>query len=147
MNRQEVRKFISGTAKRVEGDVVLRPVSAHSKAYRFRSKVIYDGVQEVELNIWFNPEVVPALLQIAYFTAGVGRFYGLCMNKKHAGMLKHKHTGKKEEDQPYKPKDITASANDPSAVWEQFCAETSLTHFGMLSVNWRRTWLPPLTEV
>ncbi len=147
MNIEEVRESIDRTTKWVDGNVVLRPASEHPKAYRLRRKVIYDGEREVELNIWFNPEADPTLLQIAYFTAGVGRIYGLCMNKRQAGMLKHKHTGKRKDDHPYKPQDITALSDDPTAVWEQFCKESALTHYGRFSVDWRRTWTPPLTEV
>ena len=61
----------------------------------------------MELNIWFNPIASIPKITIAYFVAGVGRIYGLCMNVRHAGMLIHKHNGANEDDRPYHPKDIT----------------------------------------
>ena len=146
MTIDEVREFIRHLDKQVSGNVVLKPASNHHQAYEFRRQVDYDGEQEVSLKIWFNPCGRLPKLEIAFFVAGVGRIYGLCMNKSHAGMLVHKHNGKREDDNPYAPIDITAPANDPQAVWLEFCAESSLVHNGVFLVERRGPWTPPLTE-
>ena len=112
-----------------------KPASNHPQAYEFRRQVDYDGEQEVSLKIYFNPFASLPKLQIAFFVAGVGRIYGLCMNNSHGGMLMHKHNGKREDDNPYVPIDITAQANDPQAVWKEFCTESSLAHNGVFLVE------------
>ena len=134
MTADEVQDFIRCANKRVIGDIELLSSRNVAGAFIFRGLVDYRGKQEVELNIWFNPNASVPKITIAYFVAGVGRIYGLCMNVSHAGMLIHKHSGKKEDDKPYHPNDITASANNPGAVWAEFCAESSLAHDGTFSV-------------
>ena len=154
MTAYEVRDFINRSDKRVFGNIRLSPDSGVAGAFKFRGAVDYDGKPKVELNIWFNSgdrpgnsSDRPPKITIAYFVAGIGRIYGLCMNVRHAGMLIHKHNGKKEDDNPYEPDDITAPAANPQAVWAEFCAESSLAHYGTFSVNRRGLWTPPLTEI
>ena len=146
MTADEVQDFINCTDKRVIGNIELISSSNIDGAFKFRGPVDYLDEQRVELNIWFNPNSVVPKITIAYFVAGIGRIYGLCMNVSHAGMLIHKHSGVKEDDKPYHPDDITASANNPEAVWVEFCAESSLVHDGVFSVVRRGPWIPPLIE-
>ena len=146
MTADEVQDFINCADKRAIGNVELLSSSNIDGAFMFRGPVGYRGKQGIELNIWFNPDASVPKITIAYFVAGVGRIYGLCMNVSHAGMLIHKHRGVKKDDKPYHPDDITASANNPEAVWVEFCAESSLAHDGAFSVVRRGPWTPPLTE-
>ena len=147
MTADEIRHFILSKDKLILGNIELSPADGYESAFKFLGSVDHGGDQEVRLNIWFNPDARPPKLQIAYVVEGVGRIYGLCMNKRHAGMLIHKHNSKREDDKPYVPNDITAPADDPQAVWAQFCTESSLDHIGAFLVSGRGTWIPPLTEV
>lgn len=130
MTAEQVRDFISRPDKRLIGDVVLQSATGHAVAFAFRDRIVYGGEPEVELQIWFNPNARDGKVSIAYFSAGIGRIYGLCVNISHSGMKLHKHNGPKSVDQPYVPKDITAPASNPQGVWREFCTETGLTHDG-----------------
>lgn len=93
MTIDEVRKFISDKNKRLLGDVALQPSDGRSGAFFFRGPIVHGGGQKVGINIWYNPNASEPKLQISYFVDGVGRIYGLCVNKPHDGMKLHKHNG------------------------------------------------------
>lgn len=46
---------------------------------------------------------------------------------------KHRWSESTADKEAYVPKDITATVDDPVTVWEQFCAEASITHEGRLA--------------
>ena len=69
-----------------------------------------------------------------------GRVYALDLGKDHHNPQcdhvgeKHKHrwTERFRDKEAYVPPDITADVADPVAVWQQFCAEATITHGGTL---------------
>ena len=138
MTAEQVQDFINRTDKRIIGDIALQPANAHAGAFAFRGSIVYGGRPEVELQIWFNPNARDGKISIAYFSRGIGRIYGLCVNISHGGMALHKHNGPKDDDQPYAPHDITAPASNPQGVWREFCAETGLTHDGDFRITGRQ---------
>ena len=70
-----------------------------------------------------------------------GRVYGLDLGKEHHNPTcdqvgeKHKHHWKEQfkDKEAYVPSDISAPVDEPVAVWQQFCAESQITHDGRLS--------------
>lgn len=125
-----INDFIRDQTKQLAGNVVLREVADYPGAYRFMGTIRHAGNQSVRVNIWLNLEASQPKITIAYFLVGVGRFYGLCVNVSHKKMRLHKHSGLNEQDRPYRPNDITATANEPDMVWRQFCDESCLNHPG-----------------
>ena len=69
-----------------------------------------------------------------------GRIYALDIGKDHHNPEcervgeKHKHrwTERYKDKLAYVPHDITEPASDPTAVWEQFCAEAAFRHLRVL---------------
>jgi hypothetical protein len=47
---------------------------------------------------------------------------------------KHKYTERYRDKEAYVPNDITEHAENPVAVWRQFCEEANIIHNGSMSV-------------
>ncbi|GBF80954.1 hypothetical protein [Aphanothece sacrum] len=45
-----------------------------------------------------------------------------------------------KDKQAYVPPDITASVDEPTTVWQQFCIESNITHNGLMND-------PPLSQL
>jgi len=94
----------------------------------------------------YNP-LIPAL-SIALISQSAGRIYALDLGKDHHNPdchqvgEKHKHRWSEQfrDKKAYVPDDISGTACDPKLVWQQFCAETNLSHNGTLAAP------PPFQE-
>jgi hypothetical protein len=79
-------------------------------------------------------------LHFALILQGRGRIYGLCLGNGHTNLDRqrvdspHKHCLTDVDLHfAYSPSDITAQADEPLIVWQQFCMETLIRHVGILS--------------
>jgi hypothetical protein len=138
LTNTEFETILSDATKQIEGDIAWQEDEDHSPAIEFRAEVASDAGWPLFVRGSYNP-LVPAVT-FALILKTVGRVYALDLGKDHHNPEceqvgeKHKHqwTEKFRDKEAYVPKDITAEASDPVAVWSQFCAEAKLAHNGDL---------------
>lgn len=134
----EFRDILNDMTKRIEGDIKWQPDEDHSPSLEFRVDVISFAGWPLIVRGSFNPHISAVSYMLIH--KNVGRVYGLDIGKDHHNPQcnrvgeKHKHSWTEHfrDKEAYVPKDITAPASDPVAVWEQFCAEAGLVHNGRL---------------
>jgi hypothetical protein len=135
MRQNEFEAMITDSTKTILGDIAWSEDEDHSPVVEFRVQL-----RESPLFVKgsFNP--LAKTLSFTLFHPASGRLYGLDLGKDHRnpdGQLvgeKHKHRWKEpiQAREAYVPPDITASVDDPVAVWSQFCLEAAITHNGIL---------------
>ena len=133
-------KAIIDDEKFITENIVWRNAPGRSPAQEFRVDVNYPDVDELRIQGWYNP--FSGKLSYTIFIPSINRrIYGLDMGMSHTNPNQetvgstHKNYWVEgaESDWAYEPQDITASLNDPVAVWRQFCAEANIRHTGTMS--------------
>ena len=135
----EFDTILNDASKRIDGDLSWQEDEDHSPSVQFRAEVQSDAGWPLFVCGSYNP-LIPAL-SYALILKTAGRIYGLDLGKEHpnpdsSGKVgethKHKWTERFRDKWAYAPKDITAPASDPVAVWRQFCVEAKITHNGTM---------------
>lgn len=138
LNQEEFEELIADPSKSIEGDIVWQ--QERSPWLGFRVEIISPAGYPLFLKGSYNPIIAALSYHIIHRT--IGRIYGLDLGKDHRNPdgqrigEKHKHRWYEplRDRQAYIPPDITAPANDPIKVWEQFCKEAKITHNGTLNL-------------
>lgn len=141
----EFETMLNDTTKRIEGDIVWEEDEDHSPCQEFRAEIQSGSGWPLFVRGSYNP-LIPALSYVLLLKT-TGRIYGLDLGKDHHNPQcrqvgeKHKHRWSEQfrDKEAYVPDDITAPANDPAAVWNQFCAEAAITHQGRMTPPAART--------
>ena len=133
--------ILEDRSKEITGDLQWAQTGEHENLLGFRAEVESDSRWPIFVNASYNPEA--RALSYALIHRGFGaRIYGLCIGKAHRnpenrqrmGEL-HKHQWREpyRDQYTYVPPDITASVDDPIALWQEFCTEALIKHKGQLS--------------
>lgn len=138
LTQAEFDAMLSDTGKCIEDDIVWLEDEDHSPSMEFRAEIHSEAGWPLFVRGSFNP-LIPAL-SYALILKNVGRVYALDLGKDHHNPQcnqlgechKHRWTEQFRDKEAYVPPDITASAEDPVAVWHQFCAEASISHKGVM---------------
>jgi len=146
LTQVEFEAILADRSKRLDGDIQWGEDEDHSPAVCFRVEVTSAG--GVPLFVCGSFNRLAKALSFALIHRSVGRIYGLDLGKDHHNPTceyvgeKHKHRWSEpvRDKEAYVPEDITASVDDPVAVWAQFCAEAAITHGGVLNAP------PPIEE-
>lgn len=134
----EFEAILADASKRIDGDIEWHEDEDHSPSVEFRAEVSSTAGWPLFVRGSYNP-LIPALSYTVILKTE-GRIYALDLGKDHHNPQcnqvgeKHKHKWNEpfRDKEAYAPDDITAPADDPVAVWQQFCTEASLTHNGTL---------------
>jgi len=138
LEQEEFEAIIEDVTKRIEGDIKWSEDEDHSPASEFRVEVLSDIGYPLFLKGRYNP--LTSKLSYHIIHKGVGRIYGLDLGQDHKNPdgtyvgEKHKHrwTILEKDKVAYVPSDITALADTPVLVWQQFCLEAKIKHDGIL---------------
>lgn len=138
MNRAEFEVLMADQSKTISADISWSEDEDHSPSVEFRAEVT--NTQGYPLFIRGSYNALAGTLTFALIHRTVGRVYGLDLGKDHHNPScefvgeKHKHIwdDRVRDKNAYVPEDITASASNPVAVWQQFCKEARLVHLGRL---------------
>ena len=138
LTNSDFATILSDESKRIDGDIVWAEDEDHSSSVEFRAEVNSESGWPLFVCGSYNRSI--DALSYVLILKTVGRVYGLDMGKDHHNPQcdqvgdKHKHhwTERSRDKEAYVPEDITESAANPVAVWEQFCAEAKLTHVGTM---------------
>jgi len=136
ISQTEFDAMMEDTGKWIEGDLRWREDSDHSPGVEFRAEVRSD----VGYPLWINGRYnrLAGTLSYTLIHRATGRVYALDLGADHHNPTcqrvgeKHKHrwTDQHADKLVYVPADITAVADDPVQVWQQFCAEARISHHG-----------------
>lgn len=125
--------------KWIRDDLRWREDPDHSPAFEFRVEVESRVGYPLLINGRFNR--LAGTLSYTLIHRPTGRVYALDLGADHhnptcqrVGGEKHKHrwTDQHADKLAYVPTDITAAADNPVEVWQQFCAEAKIVHNGRL---------------
>lgn len=137
LSQMEFDAILKDNSKTIKGDIIWREESLW---FKFKAEIQIDfGNYQLSVRGTYNPMIDALSYHLIY--PPYGRIYGLDLGKNHRnpnGELvgeKHKHRWSEIycDKQAYVPPDITASAQDPVQVWNQFCREANLQHQGRMS--------------
>lgn len=143
---EEFASLLNDTSKTVEGDISWSDDEDHSPAVEFRAEVRSSPGYPLFVRGSVNP--IARKLTYALIHRGEGCIYRLDLGQEHHNPScemvgdPHKHTWSEalKTKHAYKPPDISATMEDPEAVWRQFCAESRIAHEGRMHP------LPPRQE-
>ncbi len=147
---QQFADLLADPTKEIVGDIRWAPSDTHPWAREFVVDVESATGWLLWIEAWWNP--MRSKLSYTLIHREAGRIVGLCLgagdvhhqptckrsrrNKRRCdcprGTHKHRWTEQFGDQWVYVPSDITADAEEPSAVWREFCAEINLTHGGIL---------------
>ena len=147
---QEFAELLADPTKEIIGDIRWTPSDTHRWAREFAVDVESATSWPLRIEGWWNP--MRSKLSYTLLHGEAGRIVGLCLSAGDVhhrptckrsrrarrrcdcprGTHKHRWTERFRDQWVYAPSDITADAEDPSAVWGQFCAEINLAHRGIL---------------
>jgi hypothetical protein len=138
MTQEEFEALIIDNTKKINHDITWDEDEDHSPSLEFQIQVDSDPSYPIILKGSYNP--LSEALSYVLIHKKFGRIYALDMGKEHrnpAGELvgeKHKHRWDEvlRDKKAYEPDDITASKNNPVAVWRQFCEEAKIIHNGTM---------------
>jgi len=138
MTQAEFEALLFDETKRVDEDISWSEDEDHSPGVEFRIEVTSDPGYPLFIKGWYNREA--QTLSYTLIHRGVGRIYGLDLGKDHHNPScvyigeKHKHSWNDfvRDKEAHVPADVTAAANDPVAVWRQFCREARISHNGVM---------------
>ena len=138
LTQAEFEALVADSSKHINGDISWQEDDDHSPAVEFRAEV--DSAPGYPLFVRASYNALARTLSYALIHRATGRIYALDLGKDHHNPSctnvgeKHKHswTETMRDKEAYVPPDITAPVTDPIAVWQQFCAEASITHNGEL---------------
>jgi len=135
-----VVEILGDRSKEIAGDLQWSLIGEHEHLLGFRADVVSNQRWPIFINASYNPEA--RTLSYALIHRGFGaRIYGLCMGKAHRNpdtgqnmgeLHKHQWRDPYRDQYAYIPADITASIEDPFAVWREFCSEALIEHRGQL---------------
>ncbi|MBK1621676.1 hypothetical protein CKO42_25455 [Lamprobacter modestohalophilus] len=134
----EFESILVDQTKEIVGDIRWTTDEDHSHCVEFRMEVSSAGGWPLFIKGTYNP-LIPAL-SYSLILKTDGRIYGLDLGKDHHNPQcnqvgechKHRWTEQGRDKEAYKPVDITATASDPVATWNQFCAEAAIVHRGRM---------------
>jgi hypothetical protein len=138
LSQQEYDAIISDRTKVIEEDIVWEG-PGNSPTREFRIDIDSSEGYPIFIKGWYNPRSGKLSFSIIHRTVG-GRIYGLDLGAEHYNPdgkpvgEKHKNywvSGYRDK-WAYVPDDITGTWDRPIQVWEQFCAEVSLSHSGTI---------------
>ena len=146
LTQLEFDALLADATKRIHGDIDWVEDEDHSPSVEFRAEITSDAGYPLFVRGSFNK--LAKALSYTLIHRAVGRIYALDMGKDHHNPScnnvgekhKHRYTERYRDKDAYVPPDITAPAEDPVAVWRQFCAEASIDHAGTLHAA------PPVQE-
>jgi hypothetical protein len=129
---------ILGAPKNIVEDIDWSPDEDHSPTVEFRVNVDFEGRAGLSVRGTYN--ALAQKLSFLFLYQGTGRIYALDMGVDHHNIdchnvgevHKHKWTDGQGAKFAYVPIDITEPATNPHGVWEQFCRESNIVHFGTL---------------
>jgi hypothetical protein len=138
ITQTELEVMIADETKRIDGNLAWSEDEDHSPAVQFRAEVTSQAGYPLFVNGRYN--VFAGTLSFTLIHRSTGRVYGLDLGADHHNPTcqhvgeKHKHrwTDRFADKEAYVPGDITASAEDPVAVWREFCIEAKIVHEGVL---------------
>lgn len=138
LTQAEFEAILADESKSIDSDIVWSEDEDHSPTVEFRAEVTSEPGYPLFVCGSYN--AVAETLSFSLIHKGVGRVYALDMGKDHRnpnGQLvgeKHKHKWREpvRDKEAYVPDDITAPVTAPHQVWEQFCAESAITHNGRI---------------
>lgn len=134
----EFDSILNDQTKEIVGDIIWATDEDHSHCVEFRAEVPSSAGWPLFIKGTYNP-LVPAL-SYSLILKTDGRIYGLDLGKDHhnpqcnqvGDCHKHRWSETFRDKEAYAPDDIKASAQDPVAVWKEFCAEASIRHSGQM---------------
>ena len=146
LTQLEFDALLADATKRIDGDIDWVEDEDHSPSVEFRAEITSDAGYPLFVRGSFNK--LAKALSYTLIHRAVGRIYALDMGKDHHNPSctnvgekhKHRYTERYRDKEAYVPLDITAPAEDPVAVWVQFCVEASIGHAGRLHAP------PPVQE-
>ncbi len=136
LTNAEFETILNDESKCLDGDIVWQEDEDHSVCVDFRADVRSGVGWPLSVKGSYNREIKALAYVLILKTAW--RVYGLDLGKDHHNPQcnqvgeKHKHKWSEQfrDIEAYIPEDITAPAEDPVGVWNQFCVEARLTHNG-----------------
>jgi hypothetical protein len=145
LSQEKFETLILDINKFVEGDIIWDKNKRNPPAFEFRVKIVSDESYPLIIKGWYNSFANKLSYAIIHLDFG-HRIYGLDLGEDHENPdrvkigRKHKHRWVNDyfndrfigDRKAYVPDDITALANDPIGVWEQFCLESKITHNGIM---------------
>lgn len=138
LTEAEMAAILDDPSKRIEGSIQWTLRNEVGPFAFFQARVESANGWPLFVRGSYNPESLK--LAYALIHQGYGRrIYGLCLGSSHTNVDRkrigspHKHRWTEADElHAYVPPDITAPANDPILVWDQFCAEALIAHNGRL---------------
>lgn len=150
LTNQGLADLLADTTKEVLDDIHWTPSATHDGAQEFVLIVQSAAGWPLRIRAWLNQGAQK--LSFALIHEEAGRIVGLCLGPgilHHGPMCKGTRGSRRRCDCPrglhmhrwteefgdrwiYVPTGITAEADEPAAVWRQFCAEINLAHRGIL---------------
>lgn len=147
---QEFDTLMSDDNKVIFGDIAWQLDKSHHPAQEFRVEVDSEAGWPLFIEGWWNPGSEKLSYTLIHRQAR--RIIGLdlgenlvhhnpdCERKRGKrlacecprGTHKHRWSEQFKSESAYVPSDITATWDDPLAVWQEFCVEVRLTHLGSL---------------
>jgi hypothetical protein len=136
ISQNEFNAIISDVSKHIDGDIKWKSDEDHSPAVEFRVAVATNSEFPLFVNGRFNG--LAGTLSFHLIHSGTGRIYGLDIGADHHNPTcqkigeKHKHRWSDTflDKEAYVPDDITATINNVTLVWKQFCLEAKIIHTG-----------------
>jgi hypothetical protein len=149
MEQTEFDAMMDDADKTIDGDISWQEDEDHSPAVEFRVEVRSSAGYPLSLNGRYNP--LADTLSYTLIHRSAGRVYALDLGADHHNPTcsrvgethKHRWTSMFRDKEAYKPKDITADATQPVAVWQEFCREAKIDHRGVLHPPAIQTGLGP----
>jgi hypothetical protein len=143
LSQQEFEALLNDCTKRIQGNLSWTNDLMQTGAKEFRAAILSDADYPIFINARYVE--VAGKLTYAVIHQSEGRIYGLDLGAIHRnprgpdgrgellrGTHKHRWTEQHRDKWAYVPPDITQPWSNPVAVWEQFCAEAGIQHFGTL---------------
>ncbi len=138
LSNAEFDAILTDCTKRIDGDIVWQQDEDHSPSLEFKVEIATAGGWPLFMKGTFNP-LVPAI-SFALISKAAGRIYALDLGKGHRNPdgvrvgdpHKHRWSEQFKDKEAYEPSDITAAADDPVQVWQQFCQEAKIEHQGRM---------------
>ena len=139
LTNTEFEIILTDESKRIDGDIAWEEDEDHSSSVEFRAEVKSEVGWPLFVRGSYN-RLIHALSYVMILKTA-GRVYGLDLGKDHHNPQceqigeKHKHqwTERFRDKEAHAPNDITVTAMNPVAVWQQFCAEAKLIHDGTMN--------------
>lgn len=140
LSQDEFEIILNDNSKFIDGDIVWLNHPQHELLVRFKS-LIFSDLNNYQLSLVGTLNMLIDTLSYHIICPPYGRIYGLDLGKDHKNpdgehlgeVHKHRWSEIYLDKQAYVPPDITASADNPIQVWQQFCREAMIRHNGVMS--------------